>query len=686
MDFKNNPPKKFKNADDMSESDAREEADALKEAIDYHDYLYYVKNQPEISDARYDKLYHRLEELEDTFPKLQSEDSPTRRVGAEPVSKLKKVNHRSPMLSLNAALEKSKVKNFYNFIRKQSPDQSVDLVLEPKFDGFSVELVYEKGVLTYGATRGDGATGEDITQNLKTIHAVPLRLRRTNSIPDLLAVRGEVFMPKKGFQELNKRRVESGEDPFANPRNAAAGIMRQLDSRKVADKPLDIFFYEILAADDYNPSYHWDALAQFYHWGLKTCGENKKSTSFDDISGFYKHMVSGREDLAYDVDGIVIKVNDFGLRQDLGVRHRSPRWAFAWKFPPKEEITILEDIVIQVGRTGILTPVALLQPVDVGGVTVSRATLHNADEVRKKDVRPGDQVRIERAGDVIPEVVKRVKRPGKKRSPAFHMPETCPACGAGVYRDGAYYRCPAGLSCLPQLVDRITHYASRDALDIDGLGKKTAEALVRKELVKDIADLYVLSIKDILSLEGFSDKSSTQLIDAIDKKKSPRLDRFLYGLGIRHVGHHMATVLADRFRSLEKLKSARVKDLERIDEIGPEIAVSVVEFFNRGQNRNVLKKMSAAGVTVTDMPASEKPKLLKGKTVVFTGSLEKYTRSDAQKLVESLGGRASSSVSSKTDYVVAGKDPGRKLDHAKSQNVEILDEKKFEKLLKEKKR
>ncbi|MFO8111256.1 MAG: NAD-dependent DNA ligase LigA [Desulfosalsimonadaceae bacterium] len=681
MNSKKNLPEKFKSIDEMRRKEAREEVEALREAIDYHDYLYYVKNRPEISDARYDKLYHRLEALEEKFPELQSDNSPTRRVGAAPVSELEKVKHAAPMRSLNAALEQRKVKNFYDFVTKQHPDETVDFVLEPKFDGFSVELVYESGVLKYGATRGDGETGEDITRNLKTIHSVPLRLRRRKDTPALLSVRGEVFMPKKGFQKLNKQRVENGQEPFANPRNAAAGIMRQLDPKKVADKPVDILFYEVLHMEDHLPPCHWESLKRFSQWGLKTCGHNKKTSSFKDIAAYHEKISSKREDLEYDLDGIVIKVNDYEKRQALGTRHRSPRWAFAWKFPSRKEVTTLKNIVVQVGRTGILTPVALLEPVDVGGVTVSRATLHNADEVRKKDVRPGDRVRVERAGDVIPEVVERVKTPGQKRADPFHMPETCPACGASVYREGAYYLCPAGLSCIPQLVDRITHYGSRDALDIEGLGTKTAEALVQKGLVKDIADLYTLSKADIQSLEGFSDKSARQLHEAVNNKKRPRLDRFLYGLGIRQVGRHMAQILAANFRSLEKLESATKADLEKIPEIGPETARSVSRFFKRKENRRVLDKMADADVKVQDMPVSEKPLPLEGSVFVFTGSLENYTRSQAKKRVEALGARVAASVSSHTDYVVAGADPGQKLEQAESEQVKILDEDEFEELL-----
>ncbi|MDZ7700395.1 MAG: NAD-dependent DNA ligase LigA [Deltaproteobacteria bacterium] len=456
MDFKKNPTKTFKDIDQMTQQEARKEVDALREGIDYHDYLYYVKNQPEISDARYDKLFHRLQELEDAFPDLQSDQSPTQRVGAKPVSELRKVEHATPMLSLNAGLDEKEIKRFIDFVRRHIEGENVEFVLEPKFDGFSVELVYENGELKYGATRGDGETGEDITRNLKTIHTIPLRLRNGNGTPDVLSVRGEVFMRKQGFQELNKERIEKGEDPFANARNAAAGTMRQLDPKNVADKPLDILFYDILYIEGDELTSHWDVLKHFPRWGLKTDTNNRKASSFKEIRSYHERLSEKRDDVEYDIDGIVIKLNNYTQRERLGVRQRSPRWAMVWKFPPKEEITTLEDIVVQVGRTGMLTPVALLQPVDVGGVTVSRATLHNEDEVKKKDVRPGDTVRIARAGDVIPEVVERIPKPGQKRQEAFAMPGKCPACGADVYREGAYYFCSGRLTCPLKLPEALS--------------------------------------------------------------------------------------------------------------------------------------------------------------------------------------------------------------------------------------
>jgi DNA ligase (NAD+) len=456
LNFKKTPPENFKDIDKMDKKEVRREVDALREDIQYHDYQYYVKNRPNISDALYDKHFHRLQELEQNFPELQSDQSPTQRVGAQPVSKLHKVEHTAPMLSLNAALERKEIKNFYDFIVRNLDGKNTLFMLEHKFDGFSVELVYEKGAFKYGATRGDGEVGEAITQNLKTIDAIPLHLRRGKDTPAFLSVRGEVFMPKRGFHQLNKRRIENGEEPFANARNAAAGTMRQLDPKNVADKPLDILFYEIMHIDDNKPTSHWETLKRFSQWGLKTDSHNEKCSSFKDIRTYYERVSRERDDLEYDIDGIVIKLDSYEQREMMGVRQRSPRWAFAWKFEPRVEVTKLKDIVVQVGRTGMLTPGALLEPVDVGGVTVSRATLHNEEEVQKKDVRSGDRVRIARAGDVIPEVVERIKMPGKKRKQGFTMPKKCPACRSDIYKEGAYYFCPGTLKCPAQVTGSFT--------------------------------------------------------------------------------------------------------------------------------------------------------------------------------------------------------------------------------------
>jgi DNA ligase (NAD+) len=683
MAFKKNPRTTFKSVTKITREEARKEVEALREGIEYHNYLYYVKDQPAISDAVFDKLFRRLQELEEAFPELQSPTSPTRKVGAPPLDKLTKVKHTAPMLSLNSALSEAEAEEFDRFIRRNAGTDAIAYVLEPKFDGFSVEVVYRNGIFEYGATRGDGETGEDISENLKTIRPLLLRLQQPKGekLPEYLAVRGEVIMPKKAFQKLNKERVERGETPFSNPRNAAAGIMRQLDSKKVADKPLDIFFYEVLKIEGLELATHWQELQKFPQWGLKTDAHNSRCSSFAEIKAFREKLAAGREDFGYEIDGVVIKLDDLRLREKLGTRERSPRWAFAWKFPPKKEVTTLEDIVVQVGRTGMLTPVALLEPVDVGGVTVSRATLHNEDEVRKKDVRPGDKVRVARAGDVIPEVVERIAEPGKKRGREFSMPKRCPVCRSEVSREGAYYFCPAGLSCPAQLIGHILHYASRNALNIEGLGDQIARQMVEREMVKDVADLYWLTVADLLELEGFAEKSARNLYEAIQSAKQVRLDRFVYALGIRHIGEHVARLLAEEFKSLDRLSQASREDMEKIHGIGSEIAQSTEAFFAQEENRRVLKKIVEAGIQVEDMPAYKANLLLRGKSFVFTGELENYSRDEAKEIVENLGGRASSSVSGATDYVVAGRNPGSKLEEARKHGVTVIDEAEFEKLV-----
>lgn len=681
MDLKKNAPKKFESIKQMSRAEAEKEISALRDAIDYHDYRYYVKNQPVISDAAYDRLFRRLQELEGAFTHLQSPNSPTRRVGAPPLDKLKKVRHSKVMLSLDAALEAAEIEDFDRFVRRNTGSKKIEYAVEPKFDGLSVEIVYENGRFSYGATRGDGQTGEDVSENLKTIRTIPLRLQGDGEVPALISLRGEVYMPKSDFQKLNKRRIETGQNPFANPRNAAAGIVRQLDPKNVADKPLTIVFYETLTVEGYEFKSHWDMLKQFPEWGLKTDRHNKKVSTIDAIEDYHRRMCEQRDELEYEADGIVMKLNDFGLREKLGTRQRTPRWAMAWKFPPKAEVTTLEDIVVQVGRTGMLTPVALLQPVDVGGVTVSRATLHNEGEVHQKDVRLGDKVRIARAGDVIPEVVERIPEPGKKRKKPFSMPDKCPACGAKVFQEGAYYFCPASLSCPAQLIGRIIHYASREAMNIENLGDETVKALVNRNMVRDMADLYHLTPEDIMQLEGFAEKSAQKLHRAIQDSKRPQLDRFIYALGIRHVGRHIATVLARHFGTLEKLRDAGEEQLREVEEIGPEIASSIHRFFKQETNRKVLKRLLDAGIKLKKVPGVTGPAPLKGKTFVFTGEMENFTRQQAEDAVESLGGRASSSVSGNTDYLVVGESPGSKLDEAKKHDVKIIDEKEFRKLV-----
>jgi DNA ligase (NAD+) len=679
MDFRKKPGTDFRPVASLDEDAAHEEARALREGIAFHDELYYVENAPAISDATYDKLFRRLQELEEAFPELATADSPTRRVGAEPVSEFRKLRHAAPMLSLNAVLEEQEVESFDRFVRRETGEKQMRYCLEPKFDGLSVELVYEGGRLARGATRGNGEIGEDISHTVRTIAAVPLRLRGTQH-PGRLAVRAEVFMSRKGFLALNRRRIERGEEPFANPRNAAAGSMRQLDPRSAADKPLDICFYEILDTDGDLPSTHRDTLKQLRAWGLKTSRLNQAGT-LSDAAAYHRRLCAQRDELDFEIDGIILKVDERALRERLGVRERSPRWALAWKFTPREEITTLEEIVVSVGRTGILTPVALLQPVDVGGVTVSRATLHNADEVARKDVRRGDKVRIYRAGDVIPEVRERIPQPGQKRSRPFRMPENCPVCGTRVEREGAYYVCPAGLSCEAQLTGRIEHYASRDALDIDHLGTKTVLQLVRRGMVRALADLYRLRPEQLETLDGYAKRSAAQLHKAIQAARTPRLDRFLYGLGIRHAGNRVARLIAAQFGTLEAVTGATAAKIDAIPEIGPEISASVQRFFTLKENRRVLERLQEAGVKVQPMPRESASLPLDGKSFVLTGSLQGCTRKEASQRIEALGGRVTPSVSAETDYLVVGENPGSKRDDARRHRVKELDETAFEAML-----
>jgi DNA ligase (NAD+) len=678
--YMNTPFPKFKDSEKLSKQEAEDEVQKLREAIEHHNYLYYIKNKPKISDKKFDTLFHRLEQLEEQFKDLQSDVSPTRKIGAPPVDKLKKRKHASPMLSLNSSDEDEAIEGYMRYAKEQTGKRNLEFVLEPKLDGLSVEVVYKKGIFEYATTRGDGQTGEDISKNVKTIGSVPLKLRASSEFPDELSVRGEIFMKKEDFRNLNKQRIENGEEPFANARNAAAGIVRQLDSKKVADKPLDIFFYEIINNSDNGFDSHWNMLQKIPEWGLKHSEEIKKAKKFNDVRKYYKKMTGKRDSLSFEIDGIVIKLDDRELRRKIGTRQRSPRWAYAWKFPPKKELTTLQEIVIQVGRTGILTPVALFDPVEVGGVTVSRATLHNEDEAKKKDVRPGDKIRVLRAGDVIPEVAERVEKGKKRGRKKFSMPKKCPVCNTKVVREGAYVICPAGLSCKAQLKGRLVHYASREAMDIDTLGEKNSMQLIDKNLVKTIPDLYKLKPDDLGELEGFAKKSAMKLHDAIQNTKKPELYRFLYALGIRHVGGHMARVLAQKFRSLDNLKHISYKDLMEIHEIGPEIAESVAHFFQNNENIKMLNELENLGVKAKQVSAKQAEKL-KDKTIVLTGELEDFTRNEAKARIESLGGRATSSVSENTDYVVVGDDPGSKLDEAKKRKVKTIDEQQFHKLL-----
>ncbi|MBM4119692.1 MAG: NAD-dependent DNA ligase LigA [Nitrospira sp.] len=666
----------------MTSRNVQARIDTLRIEIRRHDYLYYVKDRPEISDAAYDTLFKELSALEAAHPALVTLDSPTQRIGAPPLDALKKAPHERPMLSLDSLLDREDVLAFAKRMEKELGESTIAYTAEPKFDGLSVELVYEHGSFVRGSTRGDGTTGEDVTINLRTIRSLPLHLQADAHPPARLVVRGEVYMKLDEFQALNRRITERGEEAFANPRNAASGSLRQLDSKITAERPLVVICYEILGQSGQQPATHWDELETLARWGLPTPAHRKQCADIKEVIAFHHKTEGMRDDLAYEIDGIVVKVNRRDWQDRLGEKSRSPRWAIAYKFTPRKEITKIHQIIVSVGRTGTLTPVALLNPVEVGGVTISRATLHNADEVARKDVRDGDTVKVERAGDVIPAIAERVPVPGEHRAAPFRMPDQCPVCGSTVAREGAYYYCTGQAVCRAQIQGAIEHFASKNAMNIEGLGKKTVAQLVEQGLVKDLADLYRLTKDDLLPLEGFAEKSASLLVHAIEQSKRAPLDRFLMGLGIRQVGQHIARVLAGHFKTLEASMAASRESFERVHEIGPEIAASLESFFKEAHNRIVIARLRQLGLTIESVPdAAPGAKPLAGKTFVFTGGLIQLNRNEAQRRVEHLGAKAASSVSKLTDYVVAGAAAGAKLEKAHKLGVKILTEDEFERLL-----
>jgi DNA ligase (NAD+) len=670
----------------MERSQALKRISELRDLIEYHNRRYYQLDDPEISDYDYDRLMRELADLEERFPGIDRSASPTQRVGATPLEKFGTVTHLTPMLSLGNAFSEEEVSEFDERIKRLLGDKAeLDFVTEPKIDGVAVNLIYEKGIFRVGATRGDGFTGEDVTQNLRTIRALPLKMRTgdPDRIPERIEIRGEVYLEKEAFRKLNERRVELGESAFANPRNAAAGSLRQLDPRITARRPLNIFCYGVGSIEGMSFSTHWDTLTSLGDWGFPTNPNIRLARDVQACVGYYRHIESIRETLPYEIDGIVLKVNSLSLQDRLGMVSRSPRWAVAVKFAPTQATTVIEDIVIGVGRTGVLTPVAVMKPVQVGGVTVSRATLHNEDEIAKKDVRIGDTVIVQRAGDVIPEVVKVVegRRNGSERP--FRMPEKCPVCGSKVVRlEGEVaHRC-IDLACPAQIRENIKHFVSRGGMDIEGMGDRIVSQLLDAGLIRDPADLYAITKEQLLDLERFADKSADNLIQAITRSKRPPLERLLFALGIRHVGEYVAKILARKFGSVAKIEAASQEELTAIDGIGPTIAESIFKFFHEPHNLKVIRKLEQANVR----PVVEKQATsgaLAGKTFVFTGSLKGSSREKAKEIVESLGGAATSSVSKKTDYVVAGEDPGSKYEKAKSLGVAILDEAGFLKLIRE---
>jgi DNA ligase (NAD+) len=592
------------------------------------------------------------------------------------------VEHMAPMLSLDATREESEIRRFDERTRR-SLNGKVRYLLEEKFDGASVELVYESGMLKRAVTRGDGQRGEEITENIKTIRSVPLKLAAENrKPPKLLAVRGEVVMKIPAFEALNRKLLETGNEPFANPRNAAAGSLRQLDPRVTAERPLEVVVYEIMAFEGERFATDSQALKSLEDWGLPTPKKILPVSTASEIVEHHARLAEERDHLPYEIDGVVIKLDDLGARDKLGSTAHHPRWAIAYKFAPRGEETRIEQIAIQVGRTGVLTPVALMRPVEVGGVTISRATLHNRKEVQRKDIRLGDLVRIQRAGDVIPEVVERISESGRKREPPFEMPSKCPACGSRVVERGPYTICPNRFACPAQLKGRLKHFASKRALDIDGLGEETVSALVDRKLVRDLADVFRLKKDDLLRLEGFAERSAAKLVNAIQNSRRNELGRFLYALGIPEVGAAVARDLAQHFRNLESLRKTNREELQKVSGIGPTMSDAICEFFRDKRNQRVIDALLEAGLEIIETKTARRQPL-KGKTFVFTGSLDRFSRSEAKKLVESLGGRATSSVSQQTDYVVVGSEPGSKFDQAKAQGLKTLSESRFLDLLRE---
>ena len=671
----------------MNEAQARKKIEKLREEVHFHNYRYYVLDDPVISDAEYDRLMRELQALEKDYPHLITPDSPTQRVGAPPLDKFEEVRHAIPMLSLANAFEEEEVREFDGRVKRfLETTGDVEYCAEPKIDGVAVELVYEQGRLLTGSTRGDGQVGENVTQNLKTVKSIPLTLisGKGEPSPARLEVRGEVYLPLKAFRELNQKREGRGESLFANPRNAAAGSLRQLDSSITAQRPLDIFCHGIGQFSGTALKSQWELLDALRSWGFKINPHRRLCKNMDEVFDFFREMDQLRENLSYEIDGVVIKVNSFRLQETLGTIARSPRWALAFKFKPKQVTTKVLDIAVNVGRTGALTPTAILESVRVGGVTISSATLHNQDEIDRKDVRIGDTVVVQRAGDVIPEVVKVMveKRTGKEKK--FRLPDRCPVCGSEVDRpEGeAVARC-TGIACPAKLKETIIHFASRDAMNIEGLGVKIIEQMVDRGLIKDYADLYKLTLESMLTLERMGPKLAGNILTAIQNSKKTTLDRLIYALGILHVGEHIAKLLTQEFSTAEEIAEASWERLTGIRGIGGEIASSMVKFFQQKGNQKVLQKLKELGVEYPQRPARPKAKDLRlhGKAFVFTGGLKRLSRNEAESKVESLGGRTSSSVSKKTDFVVAGEDPGSKLEKAKGLGVKILSEDEFLELL-----
>ncbi|MFQ6677304.1 MAG: NAD-dependent DNA ligase LigA [Fidelibacterota bacterium] len=656
----------------------------LRKELNDHNYRYYVLDDPFISDAEYDRLLRKLQSLEEENPEYITADSPTQRVGAQPLEAFGTLKHRIPMMSLANAMTTNEILAFHEQIKRRlNDDIQIEYVVEPKLDGLAVELVYENGQFVSGSTRGDGTTGENITQNLKTIRGIPLSLRiESRPAPALLEVRGEVFIRKDDFKTLNNQREIDGDSIFANPRNAAAGSLRQLDPQITATRPLSIFCYQVGLLDGADFTSHIEFLSAIKDWGFPVNPEIKRVRSIEEAVTYHIELERRRNSLTYEIDGSVIKINDYKLREELGVRSRSPRWAIAGKFKAQQETTIVEAIELSVGRTGAVTPVAKLQPINVGGVLVSNATLHNQDEVDRKDIRVGDTVLIQRAGDVIPQVVKVIIEKRPPDSHPFQISNKCPKCGHAVHTpEGEVVARCQNLSCPAQIKRRIEHFVSKNAMNIDGIGEKLIDQLVEKELVHSFENLYQLTINQLSDLDRMAEKSAKNIIDALEASKKTTFHRFIHALGIRNVGEHVAKVLEKAFdSSISKFMVANSDELEAIDEVGPIVAETIINFWSEKNNKTIVNRCFSLGVTI-EQSDNTGEQIFSGKTFVFTGSLETMTRKEAKDIVESSGGRATGSVSSKTDYLVAGSDPGSKLKKAKELGITILSEEEFHQLL-----
>jgi DNA ligase (NAD+) len=674
------PPLDFDPVEELDEGEAEAQAELLREAVRYHDYRYYQLADPVISDRAYDVLFDRLETLEETFD-LQTETSPTQRVGGEPVEELETVEHVTPMLSIDSSVEEAGVRDFdqrvHDRLAETAYDGPIEYLCEPKFDGLSVELLYEDGEFQRAATRGDGEEGDDVTENVRTIRSIPLKIQ--GDYPDFLAVRGEVFMPKEAFQEYNRERIERGDDPFANPRNAAAGTLRQLDPSVTAERPLDCFVFDILDDGGYGFDTRIEEHKAVAQWGFHVDDHTRLVEDIDGAIEFRDELLDIRDDLDYEIDGTVFKLDRKDACDRLGATTRAPRWAFAYKFPARTEKTTVRDIVVQVGRTGRLTPVALLDPVEVSGVEVSRATLHNPEQIAELGVGIGDRVRIKRAGDVIPYIGAVLE---SEREGHFAFPDSCPVCESPVEREGPLAFCTGGVACPAQLRRAVEHYASRTGLDIEGLGEKAVDQLVEAGLVGSVPDLYELSVEELAELEGWGEKSAENLVEELERSTEPPLSDFLSALGVPEVGSATAADLARHFGTLDAVMDASAEELKAVEGIGPTVAEEIAEFFDSERNREVIAQLRAHGVEPQE--AETEGEALEGLTFVFTGSLEGLTREEAQELVERNGGSATSSVSSNTDYLVIGENPGTtKREAAEEHDVTMLAQSAFEAVLAE---